>query len=763
MPQIQVHPNVEFSIHKAFDFASEENHENLTLEHFLWAALETPELQEMCRVMNVGAKTLQDEVKSYLVSNSVQGSENPRMTTGFQRVLNKATEVAVSSEHKVVNMWMVLLKLLEEPDSHARYFLEKNDITSLKVKSYAAHGQHAFQDSVTSEGSPPTDENVNQKPLQRFAVNLNERAENNKIDPLIGRAYEVQRTAQILARRRKNNPLLVGEPGVGKTAIAEGLAKLIVEGKAPEALSDKSIWSLNMGAMLAGTKYRGDFEQRIKDVLDEVQKDPNIILFIDEIHTLVGAGASGGNSMDASNIIKPALSSGDMRVIGATTFQEYREIFEKEKALDRRFQKVDVVEPSPSDTVAILKGLKKTLEDHHDLKFTTDALQAAVDLSIKYIPDRFLPDKAIDILDEAGAAEQLKPAKSRHRFIDRALIEETVSRVTRIPVSQVNQDERDSLKTLSQDLKSAVFGQDKAIETLAAAVCVAKAGLNDGDKPLGSFMFAGPTGVGKTEIARQLSKTLGIPLLRFDMSEYMESHSVARLIGAPPGYVGHDKGGLLTDEVYKNPHAVLLLDEIEKAHPDIQNVLLQVMDRGALTDANGRTVNFKNTFVILTTNAGAQAAAKSSIGFLKLDNASEGRKVLEASFAPEFRNRLDATVSFNSLGTDEIAKIVDKNVRLLETHLTGKNVTLDVTDDARAALAKEGFVPAMGARPMARVVNERLKKPLAEKLLFGDLANGGHAQVSFNNGEFEWTTTPAQVAEVKAPAKKRKKKTAVAV
>lgn len=745
-------PSIESSLHKGLAYAVQHRHGVLTLEHFLWGALHSPELKGLLDAFKVSPIHLQGALEHTMQEQDETLNEDiPSQSHALIRALRNSARMAEGSNSNTITMWMVLLCLLQEPDSYAAYHLQQAGITSFKIKSYASHGQRVAQDdgregvSLGAEESAP-----NESALALFAVNLNQRAEENKIDPLIGRAYEVERTAQILSRRRKNNPLLVGEPGVGKTAIAEGLAKLIVEGKVPEALLGKTVMSLNVGTMLAGTKFRGDFEQRVQNVLDEVKKDPNIILFIDEIHTLIGAGSASGNAMDASNLIKPALASGDLRVIGATTFQEYREIFEKEKALDRRFQKVDVVEPTSEETVDILKGLKKTLEEHHGVKYTTDALQSAVDLSVKYMTDRFLPDKAIDVLDEAGAAERLKPSKQRHKFIDKMLIEQTIAKITRLPVAQVSQDEKNGLEHLSDELKGNVFGQEQAIETLSTAVCISKAGLNDGDKPLGSFLFAGPTGVGKTEIVRQLSKSLGIPLLRFDMSEYMESHSVARLIGSPPGYVGHDKGGLLTDAVFKSPHSVLLLDEIEKAHPDILNLLLQVMDRGALTDSNGRTVNFKNTFVIMTTNAGAQAAQKASMGFVKADHSSDGKQVINTSFAPEFRNRLDAIVLFKALGEPEIAKIVDKNIRLLAAPLKEKGVSLEVSEAVRSQMATEGFDQLMGARPMARVISDKLKKPLAQMILFGDLKNGGVASVDKGeDGEWVWTSIPA-VASVEA-------------
>ena len=760
---MNIAPSIEESVHKGLKLAQEKNHEFMTLEHFLWAAIKSPEVSTMLNAMGVNLRDLNADLEAHLEAMEVNPdmlrlARAPQPTVAFNRVLHDAVQMTHRHNRDQVSIQFVLLVLLDQTDSHANYFLQRHNVTQLKLKTYIAHGVPGLgrDPSVASDPAAPPEEK--QSPLQKYAVNLNQRALDSKIDPLIGRSHEIERAAQILTRRRKNNPLLVGEPGVGKTAIAEGLARMIVEKSVPEALQDKEIWSLNLGAMVAGTKYRGDFEQRIKDVLDEVGTRPNVILFIDEIHTLIGAGAAGGSSMDASNIIKPALASGDLRVIGATTFQEYREVFERDKALDRRFQRVPVVEPTPAETVGILKGLKKTFETYHQVRYTAEAVQAAVDLSVKYMTDRFLPDKAIDVLDEAGAAERLKPAANRHKFIDRPLIEQVVAKMTNIPVSQVSQDDRDSLKTLQDDLRGVVFGQDEAIDKLATAVCVAKAGLNDERKPLGSFLFAGPTGVGKTEVARQLGLKLGIPLLRFDMSEYMEAHSVARLIGAPPGYVGHDKGGLLADAVFKNPHAILLLDEIEKAHPDIQNIMLQVMDNGSLTDSNGRNINFRNVFVVFTTNSGTKALQRGSMGFLNSDRSSEGRQEMEAAFAPEFRNRLDAVVTFSALGPDQILKIVDKNIKLLQDMLAPKGVTLVVDNDVRAGLAKDGYVPAMGARPMARLVQERLKKPLSQHLLFGGLDKGGQVSVGLKDGELSWTVTPNPPVE--PVAKKRARRVA---
>lgn len=774
--------SLEISIQSGSEFALVNKHQILTVDHLMLGALNTAEVQGLFKACNISVDKLEKMARD-LKESILSGQESipEEFSAAATMIPSRALQVLLSESHEYasqqnkesVSIWIVLLKMLEMEDSHAAYYLKKAGLDAQKIKQYASHGAPGVSSNVDAEGGAgpgAVEENV----LKRYAVDLNERAQAQKIDPLIGREYEVMRTAQILSRRRKNNPLLVGEPGVGKTAIAEGLAKMIVDGNAPEALMGKTILSLNVGAMLAGTKFRGDFEQRIHQVLEEVKNNPDVILFIDEIHTLIGAGSSSGNNMDASNLIKPALASGDMRVIGATTFQEYREIFEKEKALDRRFQRVDVTEPSPDDTVKILKGLKKSFEEHHSVTYTKDALRAAVDLSVKYLPDRFLPDKAIDLLDEAAAAQRTKPQKDRAKFIDKAVIEETIAAITRMPIAQISQDEKDGLENLEKDLRGQVFGQEDAIETLATAVCISKAGLNDDNKPLGSFLFAGPTGVGKTEIVRQLSKTMNIPLLRFDMSEYMESHSVARLIGSPPGYVGHDKGGLLTDAVFKTPHSIVLLDEIEKAHPDIHNLLLQVMDRGALTDSNGRTVNFKNTYVIMTTNAGAQAAQKSSMGFVKSDHSSEATKVMNMTFAPEFRNRLDAIVKFNQLGMSEIVKIVDKNIQALSAPLLNKNITLDVSEKVKEAFAKEGFDPLMGARPMARVIQDKLKKPLAKMMLFGDLKKGGTAKVDIDEaGELVWTTgavaaiekivNEAQTAKTKKAAPRKKRETAIKI
>lgn len=756
--------NTEKALDQAFTLASRLHHDLVTVDHLLWGLMYTPEVQDLFGKSNIPMETFKESLLGIIQSN--QSSNNilsgPSLTPALQAVVGRAIALAAQQQKDEANVWMVLLQLLQVEESGSVYLLNKNGIDALAIKRFISHGV-APNSATTGEGfmsSDGTDGTDQMSALQRYGVNLNEKALAQKIDPLIGREYEIQRTAQILGRRRKNNPLLVGEPGTGKTAIAEGLAKMIAENKCPEALKGKQIWSLSMGTMVAGTKYRGDFEQRIKDVLDEALADPNIILLIDEIHTLIGAGG-GGNAMDASNIIKPALASGDLRVIGATTFDEYREVFQKEKALDRRFQKVDILEPSPEETVTILKGLKKGLESHHGVKYTRDAIEAAVALSVKYMTDKHLPDKAIDLLDEAGSAEKLKPAKARRHYIDKGLIEETVSRVTRIPVAQVSSSEKEGIKNLAPDLKAVVFGQDNAIDKLSSAITVAKAGLNDGEKPLGSFLFMGPTGVGKTEVTKQLSKSLGIPLLRFDMSEYMEAHSVAKLIGSPPGYVGHDKGGLLTDAVFKNPHAIILLDEIEKAHPDIYNILLQVLDHGTLTDSNGRAVNFKNTLIVMTSNVGATAAARNSIGFIKGDQSGEAVKVMESKFAPEFRNRIDAIVNFSSLGTQEIKRIVDKNIRALEVHLKDKNVTIDVSESVRDDLAREGYVPAMGARPMARLVLEKLKKPLAEKILFGELENGGTVFIDKNptTGEWDWRieALPAPVVAEKTKATARKK------
>lgn len=748
--------NVKKSLENAFTLAVTNKHEMLTTEHILWGVLQLDDFRGMLKSFNVKEESLENLLMEHFKTHQTYRPQQnqPDMTINVNKLLQRSVIMAKDQNKDSVSLWLLLLNILKDTESSASYFLKICDIDEYKIKTYASHG--SLQEKIPAGLSEDDSEKADN--LNKFAVNLNKKARDNKIDELIGRHYEIERTAQILSRRHKNNPLLVGEPGVGKTAIAEGLAKLIVDGQVPDSLKDKEIYSLQMGALLAGTKYRGEFEQRIQNILEQVKNNPQIILFIDEIHTLIGAGSVSSNTMDASNIMKPALASGELRVIGATTFQEYREIFEKEKALDRRFQKVDVVEPTVQEAIEILKGLKKGLEAHHNVKYTKDAIESAVQLSVRYLSDRFLPDKAIDVLDEAGAAEHLKSSDKKHAFIDKKLIEETIARITKLPLQQISEQEKTNLENLETDLKSQVFGQDEAIETLSTSVCISKAGLNDEGKPLGSFLFAGPTGVGKTEIAKQLSHHLGIPLLRFDMSEYMEPHSIARLIGSPPGYVGHDKGGLLTDAVFKNQHSILLLDEIEKAHPDILNILLQVLDHGRLTDSNGRVVNFKNTFVILTTNAGASAIQKPTIGFLKQDTSSDGKKALNASFSPELRNRLDSIITFKSLSETEIVKIVDKNLNELQKMLKDKKIKLHIHADIKHELAKIGFDPLMGARPMARVIQDKIKKPLSRLMLFGDLKNGGTISITpSETTDWNWTTTPISVSnDTVTKAKKSK-------
>jgi ATP-dependent Clp protease ATP-binding subunit ClpA len=646
-----------------------------------------------------------------------------------------------SSGKKEVSGANVLVAIFSEQESQATYFLNKQDVTRLDVVNFISHGVS----KVASERNAPEANNENtEEPvaepnsnnsLEQFATNLNEQAIKGKIDPLIGRADEVERTIQILCRRRKNNPLYVGEAGVGKTALAEGLAKMIVEGEVPEVLLSSTIYSLDLGALVAGTKYRGDFEKRLKMVLSALSKEPGAILFIDEIHTIIGAGAASGGVMDASNLIKPMLASGELKCIGSTTYHEYRGIFEKDRALARRFQKIDVVEPTIDETFAILKGIKSRFEEHHEVKYSNKAIRTAVELSARYINDRFLPDKAIDVIDEAGANQRLLPPSRRKKTIGVAEIEYIVSKVARIPPKTVSASDKDSLRTLERDLKMVVYGQNDAIEALSSAIKMSRSGLGHEAKPIGSFLFAGPTGVGKTEVTRQLAMILGIELIRFDMSEYMERHTVSRLIGAPPGYVGFDQGGLMTEAVTKHPHSVLLLDEIEKAHPDVFNLLLQVMDHGTLTDNNGRKSDFRNVVIVMTTNAGADAMSRPSIGFTAQDHSSDGMEAIKRMFSPEFRNRLDATIQFKALDPAVITQVVDKFIYELEAQLQDKQVTVEVEDSAREWLAEHGFDPKMGARPMARVIQEHIKKPLAEELLFGSLVNGGHLVIRAENGE----------------------------
>ncbi len=657
-------------------------------------------------------------------------------TLGFQRVLQRAVFHVQSSGKKEVSVANVLVAIFSEKHSHAAYLLGLQEVSRLDVVNFISHGLSKSEDAPPRTGDEPAAapegerEAEGASALEKYATNLNKLAQEGRIDPLIGRVLEIERTVEILCRRRKNNPLYVGEAGVGKTALVEGLARLIVEGKVPDVLADSIVYSLDLGSLIAGTKYRGDFEKRLKGVLAEIKKQPGAILFIDEIHTVIGAGAASGGVMDASNLIKPALANGELRCIGSTTYQEYRGIFEKDHALTRRFQKIDVVEPTVAETIEILRGLRSKFEEHHGVKYADEALTAAAELSARHINDRHLPDKAIDVIDEAGARQRLKPIESRAPEVTVEQIEDVVARIARIPPKTVSSNDRDVLKNLERNLKLVIYGQDKAIETLASAIKMARSGLGDQRKPVGSFLFAGPTGVGKTEVTRQLALALGVELVRFDMSEYMERHTVSRLIGAPPGYVGFDQGGLLTEAITKHPHSVLLLDEVEKAHPDVFNLLLQVMDHGTLTDNNGRKADFRHVVLVMTTNAGAADMSRASIGFVTQDHASDGLEAIKKIFSPEFRNRLDAVVQFAALDERTINRVVDKLLVEVETQLEQKGVALHIDEDARAWIAKRGYDPKMGARPMARVIQEHIKRPLAEELLFGRLANGGHAFVS---------------------------------
>lgn len=738
---------LEVSLHMAFVEARQQRHEFITVEHLLLALLDNPSAAEVLRACAANIDDLRASLSNFIKDNTpqVDGTEevDTQPTLGFQRVIQRAIMHVQSTGNgkKEVTGANVLVAIFGEKDSHAVYYLHQQGVTRLDVVNYIAHGikkgeppepAKAESSAEGEEGSGGERGNEKASPLEQFTLNLNVAAKEGKIDPLIGREYEVERTIQILCRRRKNNPLLVGEAGVGKTAIAEGLAWRITEGTVPDVLKDGIVYSLDMGALLAGTKYRGDFEQRLKGVLKSLKDKPHAILFIDEIHTLIGAGAASGGTLDASNLLKPALSSGQLRCIGATTFTEYRGIFEKDAALSRRFQKVDVVEPTVQETVDILKGLKSRFEEHHAIKYEQEALQAAAELSAKYINDRHLPDKAIDVIDEAGAAQRIAPEDKRKETIGKAEIEAIVAKIARIPPANVSNDDRSKLQTLERDLKSVVFGQDKALEVLASAVKMARSGLGKPDKPIGSFLFSGPTGVGKTEAAKQLAYILGVDLIRFDMSEYMERHAVSRLIGAPPGYVGFDQGGLLTEAITKKPHSVLLLDEIEKAHPDIFNVLLQVMDHGTLTDNNGRKADFRNVIIIMTTNAGADTMNKATIGFTNPREAGDEMGDIKRLFTPEFRNRLDSIVSFKALDEQVILRVVDKFLLQLEQQLAEKKVEVTFTDGLRKHLAKKGFDPLMGARPMQRLIQDTIRRSLADELLFGRLTDGGRLEVEWD-------------------------------
>lgn len=731
---------LEYCLNEAFQRAREERHEFITVEHLLLALLDTPEVIEILKQCGVDLGRLNRELQEFI------GDSTPRLhpereddvevqpTLGFQRVLQRAVFHVQSSGKKEVTPANVLVAIFNEKQSQAVYLLGLQDCTRLDVVHYVAHGvpKNRAENGEEDPAAGMESERVAQAEpgaLERFTTNLNERATQGSIDPLIGRELEIERTIQILCRRRKNNPLFVGEAGVGKTALAEGLARLIVEERVPEILRDCTIYALDLGALIAGTKYRGDFEKRLKGVVAELKKQPGAILFIDEIHTVIGAGAASGGVMDASNLIKPVLANGELRCIGSTTYTEFRGIFEKDHALARRFQKIDVTEPTIEETVEILRGLKSRFEEHHNVTYDDDALSAAAELSSRHINDRHLPDKAIDVIDEAGANCRLQPAAERQKVVDVELIQNVVAKIARIPPKTVSASDRDALKNLERDLKLVIFGQDQAIEALSSAIKMSRSGLRDEQRPVGSFLFSGPTGVGKTEVTRQLAMTLGVELVRFDMSEYMERHTVSRLIGAPPGYVGFDQGGLLTEAITKNPHSVLLFDEIEKAHPEVFNLLLQVMDHGTLTDNNGRKADFRNVTIVLTTNAGAQEMSRASVGFTQQDHSSDGMEVIKRIFSPEFRNRLDAIIQFESLDEKSVARVVDKLVLELEAQLDKNAVTIELEPAARAWIAAEGYDRKMGARPMARVIQEHIKRPLAEELLFGKLKDGGHVRV----------------------------------
>jgi ATP-dependent Clp protease ATP-binding subunit ClpA len=730
---------LEICLNEAFQTAREARHEFMTVEHLLLAIIEAPKVREILRACGADANRLGKELQEFITQTTPQLSEDDdrevQPTLGFQRVLQRAVFHVQSSGKKEVSVANVLVAIFSEKHSHAAYLLGLQDVARLDVVNFISHGlSKATEDGEVrgegGSGAAGERDAEGGSALDKYATNLNALAKAGRIDPLIGRQLEIERTVEILCRRRKNNPLYVGEAGVGKTALVEGLARLIVEKKVPDVLSDSTVYSLDLGSLIAGTKYRGDFEKRLKGVLAELKDLPRAILFIDEIHTVIGAGAASGGVMDASNLIKPALANGDLRCIGSTTYQEYRGIFEKDHALTRRFQKIDVVEPTVPETIEILQGLRSKFEEHHGIRYADEALRAAAELSARHINDRHLPDKAIDVIDEAGARLRLKPENEREDTVTVEQIEDVVARIARIPPKTVSSNDRDVLRNLERNLKLVIYGQDKAIGTLSSAIKMSRSGLGNQQKPVGSFLFAGPTGVGKTEVTRQLALALGVELIRFDMSEYMERHTVSRLIGAPPGYVGFDQGGLLTEAVTKHPHCVLLLDEIEKAHPDVFNLLLQVMDHGTLTDNNGRKTDFRHVVLVLTTNAGAVEMGRASIGFVDADNAPDGMEAIRRLFSPEFRNRLDAIVQFDSLDKLAIQRVVEKLLVEVEAQLEEKGVALHVDDSAREWIAQRGYDPKMGARPMARVIQEFIKRPLAEELLFGRLEGGGHAFVS---------------------------------
>jgi ATP-dependent Clp protease ATP-binding subunit ClpA len=737
---------LEQTLSQAFNYARKRSHEFLTVEHLLLALLENGQALAVLKACEVNISQLRQELDDFLADNlptlAEDSERETQPTLAFQRILQRAVMHVQSSGGTEVTGANVLVSIFSEQQSQAVYLLQKQDVTRLDVVNAISHGQaddvielgnDETEDETKTDTSASQDESKN--PLTLYATNLNAEAIEGNIDPLIGRSLEIERTLQILCRRRKNNPLFVGEAGVGKTALAEGLAKRIVDGEVPEVLGDAIIYALDMGALVAGTKYRGDFEKRLKALLRKLKTEQGAILFIDEIHTLIGAGSAGNSAMDAANLLKPLLASGELKCIGSTTFQEYRGIFEHDRALARRFQKIDVPEPSVSETVQILKGLKPNLEAHHEVRYSNTALEQAAELADRHINDRFLPDKAIDVLDEVGAAQRLLPKSKRKKLIGVTDVQNIVAKIARIPTKNVNNSDKDNLRNLEKNLKHVIFGQDEAISALSSAIKMARSGLGHPERPTGSFLFAGPTGVGKTEVTRQLAHNLGVELIRFDMSEYMEAHTVSRLIGAPPGYVGYDQGGLLTEAITKQPHAVLLLDEIEKAHPDVFNLLLQVMDHGTLTDNNGRKADFRHVVLVMTSNAGAQEMGRASMGFTKQNHETDGMEIIKRSFTPEFRNRLDGIIQFKALLPEAILRVADKAVLELEMLLHDKHVTLEVSDEARQWLAEHGYDEAMGARPMARLVKEKIKRPLADELLFGKLSDGGHVTVVLKEGE----------------------------
>ena len=744
---------LEYCLNEAFQQARTKRHEYMTVEHLLLAIVDVPTVTEILKGCGADLVRLRRDLEQFIDESTprlAEGSDHDvQPTLGFQRVLQRAVFHVQSSGKKEVRGENVLVAIFGEKQAHAVYLLGLQDVTRLDVVNFISHGLSKLRDDSAAPKSQPGDGEEGDgdgagSALDNYATNLNRRAREGKIDPLIGREVEVERTIQILCRRRKNNPLYVGEAGVGKTAIAEGLAKMIVEGKVPEVLANCTIYALDMGSLLAGTKYRGDFEKRFKAVIKELAKDPGAILFIDEIHTVIGAGAASGGVLDASNLIKPVLSSGELRCIGSTTYREYRGVFEKDQALARRFQKIDITEPTIPQTIEILRGLKTRFEEYHSISYSDAAIVAAVELSARHINERQLPDKAIDVIDEAGASVRLEPAATRTSEVGVTQIENVIAKIARIPPKSVSASDRDQLRNLERDLKLVIFGQDRAVSALSAAIKMARSGLREPEKPVGAFLFAGPTGVGKTEVTRQLAHCLGIELIRFDMSEYMERHTVSRLIGAPPGYVGFDQGGLLTEAISKHPHAVLLLDEIEKAHPEVFNLLLQVMDHGTLTDNNGRKADFRNVILVMTTNAGAQEMGRASMGFTEQDNSTDGMAIINRMFTPEFRNRLDTIIQFAPLGPEAILRVVDKLVMELEAQLDKNAVTIELEPPARQWIADKGYDPKMGARPMARVIQEQIKRPLAEQLLFGDLAKGGHVRIRLDvHGELEMVSTPA--------------------